>query len=99
MTAGDLTANRLPDQFRSELNLARSCDRRRFQHGVSWNVSTAAIDKGRHTGAEVGSVEQIECFSAELEFQFFAEQVVILEEREIEVFDTRGTHRITPEVS
>src|SRR5256884_8759632 len=56
----------LPNQLRPELNLARSCDGRRLQRSIAWNVCSPTVDEGCHAGTKVSPVQQIESLSSEL---------------------------------
>ena len=89
----------LPDKLRSELDLARCCNRGRLKYGIARNVRTPSVDQGCCASAEVGSVEYIERLSAELYLQFLAEQIVILEERKIKIIEAWGTQRIAAQVA
>src|SRR6266478_952687 len=88
-----------PDKLRPELDLPRRCDRRRLQHRIAWNVCPPAVDDGRHPGAEVSPVEQIESLSPELNLHFLAPQIVVLEQRKIEVFQSRRAQCIAAEIT
>ena len=88
-----------PDKLRAELDLARSGDRGRLQRGIAWNVCSPAVDEGRRAGTEVRPVEQIEGLSPELDLQFLAQQIVVFEERKIEVCQARGAQRVAPKVA
>ena len=89
----------LPNQLRPELNLARSCDGRRLQRSIAWNVCSPTVDEGCDPGAKVGPVEQIESLSSELDLHFLAQQIVVFEERKIEAFQTGSTQRVAPEIA
>jgi hypothetical protein len=87
-----------PDQLRTELDLARSRDGGRPEC-FAWNVGPPAVDYGCHSGAKVGPVEQIESLSPELDLHFLAQQIVVFEQRKIEVFQARSAQGIASEVA
>src|SRR5439155_17309491 len=82
-----------------ELNLARSCDGRRLQRSIAWNVCSPTVDEGCHAGTKVSPVQQIESLSSELNLHLLAQQIVVFEERKIEAFQTGSTQRVAPEIA
>src|SRR5579864_8343444 len=90
----EITESKSPDKLQSKLYLAGGCDRGRLQRGIGWNGYPLAVECLQPPGAKVGPVEQIEELSPELDLQFLARQIVVLEERKIKVLHTRGTHRV-----
>ena len=91
--------SRSPNKLRTELDLARSCDRWRFNGGIAWNVCSSTVDQGRRPGTKIRPVEQIEGLNPELDFQFFAQQIVVFEQRKIEIFQARGAQRVASEIA
>ena len=88
-----------PDKFQPKLYLARGCYRRRNQRGVDRNGLALAVKGGNEVGVEVGPVEYIEEFGAELDLQFLAQQTIVLEERKIEGFQAGRPQRVASEIA